>query len=416
MRKTLLLALCVLSGCDTLWTGFLSPCGNTRYGCQDAVDKDLGSDPSGGDGGGATDGGTTGMPDLTQPEPDMAGGPPNLLSATRDINRPELLVGSNISTLYVLSDPSGTPMPLSSATIAAGSPSAQLIGIGTLTSMSVPLRLAFLNLGEVWESRNNANFQKVTSVPGSGAFFGATCCTSTYDYMATMTTTVHAFAVGASGRIVHRQESFGSMSMTPPSWSSESTGTSALRAVAAIGEQNSTMLMQTRLRAWAVGDGGTLLERSDTGTWQTVAFPQQPTFTLYGVSAAIKYDGSKMPPTYTPVVWAVGAGNLAANKVDGAWQTYSLPAGVDLRSVLTVSKDFAIAVGAGGKILRWRSDDPTWRAPTITIQGGGTLPTVRLNAIYGENGVSEGGPFYITGDGGVLLRYYFGTVDILSYK
>lgn len=417
MRMTLLFALCALSGCDKLWTGFLSPCEKTGYGCPD------GYVPPSGDGG-VND---ASMPDFSEPETDMAGGPPNLYSVgLDDYNQfdPTLMVGSNVSTLFLVGQPNGTPMPKAPIVLSSSMSTLRLIGVAAYRYNNNLLRLVATDQGQIWESRAGANFQQLQGLPGSGALNGFD---SGEFYVGGMQER-HTFAVGANGRILHRKDT----SMSLGSFADEGiTGnTSYLRGVSALVEPPGVMIgtrdmgadmaSSERLAAWAVGEGGALLERGATGTWSVVpdtAGFQKPPFALYGVDAALHYNNTTM--TNTAFVWAVGHGNIAVNKVDGGWATYTLPgAAVELYAVSAPTDNFAVAVGANSTIYTWSRSDFQWKERTVMMSGVGSLPRVKLRAIYTAPGSGDSGPYYIVGDAGTVLRYYpfADQAELLSYR
>lgn len=418
MRMTLLFALCALSGCDKLWTGFLSPCERTGYACPD------GYVPSSGDGGV----GDARMPDFSEPETDMAGGPPNFYSVSRDdfvTTDPTLLVGSNVSTLFLIGQIDGTPMPKPSVVLSSSTATLRLIGVAAYTYNNNLLRLAATDQGQIWESRAGANFQPLQQLPGDGVLNGFV---STSLYLNGMTER-HTFAVGANGRILHRMDTGTSVGTFVNE--AISGNTSYLRGVGLRTELGGAMMLPKMdlgpgadmassdvLSAWAVGEGGALLERGDNGMWSAVpdtAMFQKPTFALYGVDAH-SYNNRAF-------VWAVGHGNTVVNKADGSWATYTIPgAPVELYAVSVPSSNLAVAVGANSKIYAWSRPDSQWRERTVMLNGGGSLPSVKLRAIYHPQSATESGPYYIVGEGGTVLRYYMNiaglmdNADLLSYR
>jgi hypothetical protein len=167
-----------------------------------------------------------------------------------------------------------------------------------------------------------------------------------------------------------------------------------------------------------VGEGGAVLERGESGTWSVVpdtAMFQKPPIALYGVDASVYNDSA--------FVWAVGHGNTVVNKADGGWATYTISGPpVELYAVSVASSMRAVAVGASSKIYVWSRTTLQWQERPVMVSGGGSLPSVKLRAIYHPPGASDDGPYYIVGEGGVVLRYTgsmgsgMDFIEILSYR
>jgi photosystem II stability/assembly factor-like uncharacterized protein len=140
---------------------------------------------------------------------------------------------------------------------------------------------------------------------------------------------------------------------------------------------------------WIVGNAGTVLWTVDGGSnWTTpsVGF----TGNLNAVSAA--------GPAY---VMAVGAGGKCVRWDGSWWQSEGTGTGEDLLSVDIVDSTHGIAVGANGTFLRWQGD--AWYVPTLKAVEPGYSNTVRSVTLSDRGtGVAVGdwGMVWRTGDAG----------------
>jgi photosystem II stability/assembly factor-like uncharacterized protein len=102
----------------------------------------------------------------------------------------------------------------------------------------------------------------------------------------------------------------------------------------------------TGSNAWAVGDGGLVLQWTGS-TWEQRA-TGVTTAQLNGVVFADASNG-----------WIVGAGGTVLRTVDGGskWTTPSVGFAGNLNAVSAAGPAYVMAVGAGGKCVRW---DGTW--------------------------------------------------------
>jgi photosystem II stability/assembly factor-like uncharacterized protein len=137
----------------------------------------------------------------------------------------------------------------------------------------------------------------------------------------------------------------------------------------------------TGSNAWAVGDGGLVLKWTGS-TWEQRA-SGVTTAQLNGVAFADASNG-----------WIVGSGGTVLRTVDGGstWTTPSVGFAGNLNAVSAAGPAYVMAVGAGGKCVRW---DGTWWQSEGT---GTTEELLSVDIVDSTHGLAVGA-------GGTFLRW-----------
>ena len=383
MRSILCLGILALCGCESRWSWRLSDCSTTSSGCPTG---DMSSNPLSDLAGDLA--GT--IPD---PEPDMAGQPPSYVSlGSRIYYNGSLMLGSsdNKFALYVQQSnmaPSSYGVTNDFTTQISG---VSYINVSPFPGSTSYALLALTNKGNLLTRLDNGMAAAFVQVASAGQPMNAL-------WMSTPDFNNHSagWAVGQAGTVLSISYTTGSPTITP---TQEAAG--VVPPLLGLDGIDSMMVMTTfdlgtgsGGRAWAVGTGGTIIENSTTG-WRRIGMPDfagmtPPTNTLYGVSHTTGDD----------TIIAVGAGGISIQRgLDMIWSSKPTGTNVTLYGVAANSATDAIAVGAGGTIMRLSATG--WAAENVNAfpagKPSGTLRAVRCGS---------SGDCWVVGDGSTLWHW-----------
>lgn len=387
MRSMLFLGILALGGCDALWSWRLTDCKQSSSGCPSG---DLGIDMAIGENAdlaGADLYGTTPIPDLATTPPGYTSlgsryyfnGNNNLLLGSTD-NKFALYIpqSANVTSSYNVTSNIATPiLGVADIRMPLAFPDRGFLamtGDGRLLSRpDTQSAAAFTQVGAAGQSLNALWMSMPDTISGTGASFG--------------------WAVGQGGTVVAINYSNG----TPTIVTKQETAAGGANLLGVDGVDTTVMVgfdmgSGAMGQAWAVGSGGTIIERMGS-TWRLIgktdfAGVNPPTSTLYSVSHAS--DGT---------ILAVGAGGTSVQRaLDTIWVSKPTGTSATLYGVAANSANDGIAVGANGTILRLSASG--W-APENAAAFPNGKPTGTLRAIR----CAYSSDCWVVGDGTTLWHW-----------